>query len=85
MSVTIAMLCGVLAVLYGIVTSGQVLRAPAGNARMQDIVAAIQAGAKAYLGRQYTTTAIAVGIVAANLFPSLGPGSLAGAVRRQGA
>jgi K(+)-stimulated pyrophosphate-energized sodium pump len=77
-SVTIAMLCGVLAVLYGVVTSQQVLRAPAGNARMQDIAAAIQEGAKAYLGRQYTTIAIVGVIVAVILFVSLGALSTAG-------
>ena len=77
-SVTIAMLCGVLAVLYGIVTSSQVLRAPAGNARMQDIAAAIQEGAKAYLGRQYTTIAMVGVIVAAILFATLGTLSTAG-------
>jgi K(+)-stimulated pyrophosphate-energized sodium pump len=62
----IAIACGVVAVLYGILTSSQVLKASAGNQRMQDIAAAIQEGAKAYLGRQYTTIAI-VGVVVAVL------------------
>ena len=57
-TVYIAILCGLLAVVYGIVTSQQVLRASPGNEKMQDIAAAIQEGAKAYLGRQYTTIAI---------------------------
>ncbi|MBD8678039.1 sodium-translocating pyrophosphatase [Sphingomonas sp. CFBP 13720] len=71
--VYLAMLCGVVAVLYGIVTSIQVLRASPGDARMQDIAAAIQEGAKAYLGRQYRTIAIVGVIVAILLFPTLGP------------
>jgi K(+)-stimulated pyrophosphate-energized sodium pump len=62
----IAIACGVIAVLYGIFTSSQVLKAPAGNQRMIDIASAIQEGAKAYLGRQYTTIAI-VGVVVAIL------------------
>ena len=53
MSLTlIAIICGVLAVVYGFVTSRQVLGASAGNEKMQEIAAAIQEGAQAYLGRR---------------------------------
>ncbi|MBN8840678.1 MAG: sodium-translocating pyrophosphatase, partial [Sphingomonadales bacterium] len=79
-TVTIAILCGLLAVVYGIVTSQQVLRASAGNEKMQDIAAAIQEGAKAYLSRQYTTIAIVGVIVAIILAVTLGLTSTIGFV-----
>ncbi|WP_242147878.1 sodium-translocating pyrophosphatase [Sphingomonas sp. BAUL-RG-20F-R05-02] len=67
-----AIICGLIAVIYGAFTSGQVLRAPPGNDKMQDIAAAIQEGAKAYLGRQYRTIAIVGLVVAIILAVTLG-------------
>jgi K(+)-stimulated pyrophosphate-energized sodium pump len=56
------LLCGALALGYGWYAIQQILSAPAGNERMQEISAAVQEGATAYLRRQYTTIAI-VGVV----------------------
>jgi K(+)-stimulated pyrophosphate-energized sodium pump len=67
-----AIICGVIAVLYGVVTSRQVLAMSAGNQRMVEVAAAIQEGAGAYLRRQYTAITIVGVVVAVIIFLFLG-------------
>ena len=64
---TIAIICAFLALVYGIVSIKWILAKPMGNDRMQEIAAAIQEGATAYLNRQYT----AIGIVGVVIFIAL--------------
>jgi len=78
--VLIAIACGIVAVLYGIFTSMQVLKSSPGNERMVAVAAAIQEGAKAYLFRQYSTIAVVGVVVAVLVFFLLGPIQAAGFV-----
>jgi K(+)-stimulated pyrophosphate-energized sodium pump len=64
--------CGLLALLYGAYATRSVMASPAGTPRMQEIAAAVQEGARAYLNRQYTTIAMVGVVIFVILFAKLG-------------
>ena len=68
----IALACGALAIVYGILAGRSVLLADAGSERMREIAGAVQEGAAAYLNRQYSTIGIVGAVVAVVLAVSLG-------------
>ena len=73
-AVLIALVCGAITVLYGLILTRWVLSKPSGDDRMREIAAAIQEGAAAYLSRQYRTVAIVAVVLAILLLviPDLG-------------
>ena len=73
-AVLIALICGAITVLYGLILTRWVLSKPQGDDKMREIAAAIQEGASAYLSRQYRTVAIVAVVLAIVLLviPDLG-------------
>ena len=71
-ALSVAIVCGLLAVVYGLFTTRQVLSADAGNDRMREIAGAVQEGASAYLNRQYRAIGIVGILIGAVLWLLLG-------------
>ncbi len=67
-SAWVALVCGLIAIAYGLGLAAYILKQPAGNEKMREIAGAIQEGAKAYLNRQYAI----IGVVAVVLFLVIG-------------
>ncbi len=67
-----ALLCAVVAILYGAFSIKWILAKPTGSDRMREIAAAVQEGAQAYLNRQYTAIGIVGAILLVAIYVTLG-------------
>ncbi|MBW8883136.1 MAG: sodium/proton-translocating pyrophosphatase, partial [Asticcacaulis sp.] len=77
-ALVLAIVAGIVGLLYGIVQTASLMKANAGNERMREIAAAIQEGASAYLKRQYTTIGIVGVVIFVLAWIFLGPWSAIG-------
>ncbi len=66
--VQLSMLCAIVGLVFAFLLIARILRDPAGNERMQQIAAAIQEGAKAYLNRQVATISVIAAMIFVLLF-----------------
>ena len=73
-AILVAVICGLIAVIYGVLLIRWLLALPAGDELMQSVAGAVQEGAKAYLARQYRTIAMVGVVVFAVLLVALGLG-----------